>query len=58
MEISPRIELTDAEIRERAASLDESKATFAKLEGFSKNTDPLIRQLQPAVRDLLARRTR
>ncbi|MDX6658788.1 MAG: phospholipid/cholesterol/gamma-HCH transport system substrate-binding protein, partial [Solirubrobacteraceae bacterium] len=32
--------------------LDESKATFAKLEGFSKNTDPLIRQLQPAVRDL------
>jgi phospholipid/cholesterol/gamma-HCH transport system substrate-binding protein len=32
--------------------LDESKATFAKLEGFSKNTDPLIRQLQPAARDL------
>jgi phospholipid/cholesterol/gamma-HCH transport system substrate-binding protein len=32
--------------------LDESKATFAKLEGFSKNTDPLIRQLQPAIRDL------
>ena len=32
--------------------LDESKATFAKLEGFSKNTDPLIRQLQPAMRDL------
>jgi virulence factor Mce-like protein len=32
--------------------LDESKATFAKLEGFSKNTDPLIRELQPAIRDL------
>jgi phospholipid/cholesterol/gamma-HCH transport system substrate-binding protein len=32
--------------------LDESKATFAKLEGFSKNTDPLIRQLQPAIQDL------
>jgi phospholipid/cholesterol/gamma-HCH transport system substrate-binding protein len=32
--------------------LDESKATFAKLEGFSRNTDPLIRQLQPAIRDL------
>jgi phospholipid/cholesterol/gamma-HCH transport system substrate-binding protein len=32
--------------------LDESKATFAKLEGFSKNTDPLVRELQPAMRDL------
>src|SRR3954470_5028758 len=32
--------------------LDESKATFAKLEGFSKNTDPLIQQLRPAMRDL------
>ena len=26
--------------------LDESKATFAKLETFSKNTDPLIQQLR------------
>src|SRR3954452_19993437 len=32
--------------------LDESKATFAKLETFSKNTDPLIQQLRPAMRDL------
>src|SRR6478609_7150232 len=32
--------------------LDESKATFAKLETFSKNTDPLVLQLQPAMRDL------
>jgi phospholipid/cholesterol/gamma-HCH transport system substrate-binding protein len=32
--------------------LDESKATFAKLEGFSKNTDPLIQQLRPAMQDL------
>jgi phospholipid/cholesterol/gamma-HCH transport system substrate-binding protein len=32
--------------------LDESKATFAKLEGFSKNTDPLIQQLRPAMADL------
>jgi phospholipid/cholesterol/gamma-HCH transport system substrate-binding protein len=32
--------------------LDESKATFAKLEGFSKNTDPLVRELDPAMRDL------
>jgi len=32
--------------------LDESKATFAKLEGFSKNTDPLVQQLRPAMQDL------
>jgi virulence factor Mce-like protein len=32
--------------------LDESKATMAKLETFSRNTDPLVRELQPAMRDL------
>src|SRR4051794_39885414 len=32
--------------------LDESKKTFAKLETFSKNTDPLIQELRPAIRDL------
>jgi virulence factor Mce-like protein len=32
--------------------LDESKATFAKLEGFSHNTRPLIHDLRPAARDL------
>src|SRR4051794_11475861 len=32
--------------------LDESKATFAKLETFSKNTDPLIQELRPAIQDL------
>lgn len=32
--------------------LDESKATFKSLEHFSKNTDPLVRELQPAIRDL------
>jgi phospholipid/cholesterol/gamma-HCH transport system substrate-binding protein len=33
--------------------LDESKKTFARLETFSKATDPLIRDLQPATRDLV-----
>jgi phospholipid/cholesterol/gamma-HCH transport system substrate-binding protein len=32
--------------------LDESKATMAKLQTFSRNTDPLIRDLQPVARDL------
>ena len=32
--------------------LDESKATFASLERFSKNTDPVVQDLRPAVRDL------
>jgi virulence factor Mce-like protein len=32
--------------------LDESKATFASLERFSKNTDPLVQDLRPAARDL------
>jgi phospholipid/cholesterol/gamma-HCH transport system substrate-binding protein len=32
--------------------LDESKATFAKLETFSRDTDPLIQDLRPAMRDL------
>jgi phospholipid/cholesterol/gamma-HCH transport system substrate-binding protein len=32
--------------------LDESKATFARLESFSKDADPVIRQLQPAIHDL------
>jgi phospholipid/cholesterol/gamma-HCH transport system substrate-binding protein len=32
--------------------LDESKATMARLESFSKDTDPLIRELQPGIRDL------
>jgi phospholipid/cholesterol/gamma-HCH transport system substrate-binding protein len=32
--------------------LDESKATFKSLERFSRNTDPLVRQLQPGIRDL------
>jgi len=32
--------------------LDESKATFAKLEAFAKNTDPLIQDFRPAARDL------
>ena len=33
--------------------LDESKATFAKLESFSRNTRPLIRELRPVLRDLV-----
>jgi virulence factor Mce-like protein len=32
--------------------LAESRATFASLERFSKNTDPLVQDLRPAVRDL------
>lgn len=32
--------------------LDESRATFVRLERFSKDTDPLIRDLRPAIRDL------
>jgi phospholipid/cholesterol/gamma-HCH transport system substrate-binding protein len=32
--------------------LDESKATFKRLESFSKDADPVIRQLQPAIHDL------
>jgi phospholipid/cholesterol/gamma-HCH transport system substrate-binding protein len=32
--------------------LDESKATFARLESFSKDADPVIRELQPAIHDL------
>jgi len=32
--------------------LDESKATFARLETFSKKTDPLIQDLRPVARDL------
>jgi ABC-type transporter Mla subunit MlaD len=32
--------------------LDESKATFQKLQGFSTNTEPLIRDLGPATHDL------
>jgi virulence factor Mce-like protein len=32
--------------------LDESKATFARLQTFSANTDPLIRDLRPVARDL------
>jgi virulence factor Mce-like protein len=32
--------------------LDESKATFASLERFSKNTDPLVQDLRPSARDL------
>ncbi len=32
--------------------LDESKATFARLEKFSVDTEPLIRDLQPVARDL------
>jgi phospholipid/cholesterol/gamma-HCH transport system substrate-binding protein len=32
--------------------LDESKKTFARLEGFSRNTDPLIQDLRPATRNL------
>ena len=32
--------------------LDESKATLARLERFSADTDPLVRDLQPVARDL------
>jgi phospholipid/cholesterol/gamma-HCH transport system substrate-binding protein len=32
--------------------LDESKATFQRLERFSKDTDPLVQDLRPAMRDL------
>jgi phospholipid/cholesterol/gamma-HCH transport system substrate-binding protein len=32
--------------------LDESKATFQRLERFSKDTDPLVQELRPAARDL------
>jgi phospholipid/cholesterol/gamma-HCH transport system substrate-binding protein len=32
--------------------LDESKATFQRMERFSKNTDPLVQELRPAMRDL------
>jgi len=32
--------------------LAESRATFADLEGFARNTDPLVQDLRPAVRDL------
>jgi phospholipid/cholesterol/gamma-HCH transport system substrate-binding protein len=32
--------------------LDESKATFAKLQTFALNTDPLIRDLKPVAHDL------
>jgi phospholipid/cholesterol/gamma-HCH transport system substrate-binding protein len=32
--------------------LDESKATFQRLERFSKETDPLVQELRPAMRDL------
>ena len=32
--------------------LDESKETFARLETFSKDTDPLIQDLRPVARDL------
>jgi phospholipid/cholesterol/gamma-HCH transport system substrate-binding protein len=32
--------------------LDESKATFQRLESFSKDTDPLVQELRPAARDL------
>jgi len=32
--------------------LDESKATFQRLESFSKDTDPLVQDLRPAARDL------
>jgi phospholipid/cholesterol/gamma-HCH transport system substrate-binding protein len=31
--------------------LDESKQTFARLERFSKDTDPLVQDLRPALRD-------
>jgi ABC-type transporter Mla subunit MlaD len=31
--------------------LDESKATFARVETFSKATDPLVQDLRPALRD-------
>src|SRR6478735_7354501 len=32
--------------------LDESKATFQRLERFSNDTDPLVQELRPAMRDL------
>src|SRR5213592_15484 len=32
--------------------LDESKATMARLQSFSRDTDPLIRDLKPVARDL------
>jgi phospholipid/cholesterol/gamma-HCH transport system substrate-binding protein len=32
--------------------LDESRATFARLKGFSQNADPLMRQLVPAAEEL------
>ncbi len=32
--------------------LDESKKTFARLETFSRNTEPLIRDLRPVAKDL------
>jgi virulence factor Mce-like protein len=32
--------------------LDESKATFARLESFARDTDPLVQDLRPAIRDL------
>jgi phospholipid/cholesterol/gamma-HCH transport system substrate-binding protein len=32
--------------------LDESKATFQRLERFSEDTDPLVQELRPAMRDL------
>ncbi len=32
--------------------LDESKATFARLNRFSRDTDPLVRDLRPVARDL------
>jgi virulence factor Mce-like protein len=32
--------------------LDESKATFTRLDRFAKDTDPLIRDLRPVARDL------
>ena len=32
--------------------LDESKATFRRLDRFSRNTEPLVREMQPALDDL------
>jgi phospholipid/cholesterol/gamma-HCH transport system substrate-binding protein len=49
---SDRQEALAETIRVFPTFLDESKATFARLEKFAIDTEPLIRDLQPVTRDL------
>ncbi len=49
---SARQEALAETIRIFPTFLDESKATFARLEKFSKDTDPLVQDLRPVARDL------